>query len=280
LATCCWPQQQARSARNDRRDGSFACSFLTDWSVVSGNERGVVMNDLVKLVFAQIPKYLFNFFNLVSGPKRFVRKRNVYNDQSLTEATTFLAISFVLALILKTPFVPDVNFWQYIATLGLQALIEIALLTAVLRLAWTLVGGHAPFGRFFITFCYYYAIGIIGLQAFTVFAYGIAKVWDPELYALLLEAYKGKSFVNPKMQPYLEKAADSGDINKLLPLVAVNLMLLLGWAAFLAWTIAGWGAYRELTTLTKKRSLLAGIIFICLYPIVFLLTFLLYSVLT
>jgi hypothetical protein len=238
------------------------------------------MNDLVKLVFAQIPKYLFNFFNLVSGPKRFVRKGNVYNDQSLTEATTFLAVSFVLTLILKTPFMPDVNFWQYIATLGLQALIEIALLAAVLRLAWALVGGHAPFGRFFITFCYYYAVGIIGLQAFTVFAYGIAKVWDPELYALLVEAYKGKSFSNPKMQPYLEKAAGSGDIKKLLPLVAVTLMLLLGWAALLAWTIAGWGAYRELTTLTKKRSLLAGIIFICLYPIVFLLTFLLYSVLT
>jgi hypothetical protein len=238
------------------------------------------MNDLVKLVFAQIPKYLFNFFNLVSGPKRFVRKRNVYNDQSLTEATTFLAISFVLTLILKTPFIPDVNFWQYIATLGLQALIEIALLTAVLRLAWTLVGGNAPFGRFFITFCYYYAVGIIGLQAFTVFAYGIAKVWDPELYGLLVEAYKGKSFSNPKMQPYLERAGGSGDFKKLLPLVAVSLMLSLGWAALLAWTIAGWGAYRELTTVTKKRSVLAGIMFICLYPIVFLLTFLLYSVLT
>jgi hypothetical protein len=238
------------------------------------------MNDLVKLVFAQIPKYLFNFFNLVSGPKRFVRKRNVYNDQSLTEATTFLAISFVLTLILKTPFIPDVNFWQYIATLGLQALIEIALLTAVLRLAWTLVGGNAPFGRFFITFCYYYAVGIIGLQAFTVFAYGIAKVWDPELYGLLVEAYKGKSFSNPKMQPYLERAGGSGDFKKLLPLVAVSLMLLLGWAALLAWTIAGWGAYRELTTVTKKKSVLAGIMFICLYPIVFLLTFLLYSVLT
>ena len=238
------------------------------------------MNDLVKLVFAQIPKYLFNFFNLVSGPKRFVRKRNVYNDQSLTEATTFLAISFVLTLILKTPFIPDVNFWQYIATSGFQSLIELALLAALLRLAWRLVGGNAPFGRFFITFCYYYAVGIIGLQAFTIFAYGIAKVWDPELYGLLVEAYKGKSFTNPKMQPYLEKTGGSGDFKKLLPLVGVSLMLLLAWAALLAWTIAGWGAYRELTTVTKKRSVLAGIIFICLYPVVFLLTFLLYSVLT
>jgi hypothetical protein len=237
------------------------------------------MNDLVKLIFAQIPKYLFNFFDLVSGPKRFVRKRNVYNDQSLTEAMTFLAISFVLTLILKVPFVSADVFWWHMATLGLQALIEMALLATALRLAWTLVGGRAPFGRFFITFCYYYAVGLIGLEVFTVLAYGIAKVWDLELYALLVEAYKGKSFGNPKLQAYVVKAAGSGDFEKLLPLAAVNLMIWLGVAALLAWTIAGWGAYRELTTLTKKRSVLAGIISICLYPIVFLLTFLLYSVL-
>jgi hypothetical protein len=239
------------------------------------------MNDLVKLVFAQIPKYLFNFFNLVSGPKRFVRKRNVYNDQSLTKAMTFLAISLVLALILKAPLRPaDVNFWQYIATIGLLALIEMTLSATALRFAWTLVGGHAPFGRFLITFCYYYAAGLIGLGAFTVLAYGIAKVWDPELYALLVEAYKGKSFSNPKAEAYLVKVAGSGDFKKLVPIAAVNAMLWLGLAALLAWTIAGWGAYRELTTLAKKRSVLAGIIFFCLYPIVFLLNYLLYFVLT
>lgn len=238
------------------------------------------MNDLIKLVFAQIPKYLFNFFNLVSSPKRFVRKRNVYNDRNLTEALTFLAISFVMTLILKAPLIPaNVNFWQYIATIGLLVLIEMALSAIALRFAWTLVGGPAPFGRFLITFCYYYAVALIGLRAFTILAYGIAKVWDPELYALLVEAYKDKSFRNPKVQAYVAKAAASGDFKKLLPLTAVNLMNWLGLAALLAWTIAGWGAYRELTTLAKKRSVLAGIVFLCLYPIVFLLNYLLYFVL-
>ena len=239
------------------------------------------MNELIKLVFAQIPKYLFNFFNLVSGPKRFVRKKNVYNDQSLTEAMTFLAISFVLTLILKAPFIPaGINFWQYIATGGLLALIEMALMATALRFAWKLVGARAPFGRFLITFSYYYAVAIIGLQVFTVLAYGFAKVWDPGLYAVLIEAYNEKVFRNPKVTEYVAQAAGSGDIRKLLPLAAVNLMLWLSMAAVSAWMIAGWGAYRELTTLTKKRSVLAGIIFISLYPIVFLLNYLLYSVLT
>ena len=239
------------------------------------------MSDLIKLVFAQIPKYLFNLFNLVSGPKKFVRKRNVYNDQTLTEAMTFLAISFVLVLILKAPLIPEiVNFWKYFSTDGLLALIEMALMATSLRFAWTLIGGHAPFGRFLITFCYYYAVSIIILQAFTILAYGIAKVWDPELYALLVEAYKNKSFSDPKTQAYAISAAASGDIKKLLPLAAVSLMLWISWAAIIAWTIAGWGAYRELTKLSRKRSVLAAIIFLCLYPIVFLLTYLLSFVLT
>lgn len=237
------------------------------------------MNDLIKLVFAQIPKYLVNFFKLVSGPKRFVRKKNVYNDKSLTEALTFLAVSFVITLILKTPLIPsDVNFWQYIATVGLLTLIEMALLATALRFSWELVGGRAPFGRFLITFCYYYAVSLIGLQVFTILAYGFAKVWDPGLYAVLIEAYKDKGFRNTNLGEYVAKAAASGDIRKLLPLAAVSLMMWLGMAALLAWTIAGWGAYRELTTLAKKKSVWAGVIFICLYPIVFLLNYLLYSV--
>lgn len=238
------------------------------------------MDDLVKLVFAQIPKYLFNFFSLVSGPKRFVRKNNVYNDKSLTKAMTFLAISFVLELVLKAPFIPpDVNLWRYIATVGLLALIEMTLLATALRFAWTLVGGHAPFGRFLITFSYYYAVGLIIMQAFTTLAYGIAKVWDPELYALLLEDYKGKRFNESQAQAYILNVAGLGDLKKLLPLAAVGVMIWLGLAALLAWTIAGWGAYRELTTLAKKRSVWAGIIFLCLYPIVFLVNYLLYFVL-
>lgn len=238
------------------------------------------MNELIKLIFAQIPKYLFNFFNLVSGPKKFVRERNVYTDQSLAEAMTFLAISYVLTLILKAPFIPaDVNFWQYIATSGLLALIEMALMATALRFAWRLVGGRAPFGRFLITFCYYYAVAIIGLQVFTVLAYGFAKVWDPGLYAVLVEAYKAKGIRNPKVNDYVAEAAGSGDIRKVLPLAAVSLMLWVSLAVVSAWIIAGWGAYRELTTLSKKRSVIAGLIFICLYPVVFLLNYLLYSVL-
>jgi hypothetical protein len=239
------------------------------------------MNELIKLIFAQVPRYLFNFFNLVSAPKRFVRERNVYNDQSLAEAMTFLAISFVLTLILKAPFIPaGINFWQYIATNGLLALIEMALMATALWFAWKLVGGRALFGRFLLTFCYYYAVAIIGFQVFAVLAYGIAKVWDPGLYTVLVEAYKEKGFRNPKVTEYVAEAAGSGDLRKLLPLAAVSVMLWVSMAAISVWMIAGWGAYRELTALTKRRSVLAGIIFLCLYPVVFLLNYLLYSVLT
>jgi hypothetical protein len=235
------------------------------------------MNDLIKLVFAQIPKYLLNFFALVSGPKSFVRERNIYSDQSLTEAITFLAISFVLTLILKAPFMPeDVNLWQFIATRGLSTLIEMGLLAAALRFAWTLTGSKTPFGRFFITFCYYYAIGLIILEIFTILAYGLVKIWDPEFYTILVGAYKNKRFNDPKADAYMMQAVDSGDSGKLLVFAGFNLIILGGWAALLTWIIAGWGAYRELTSLPKKKSILAGIIFFLLSPVVFLVTYFLY----
>ena len=77
------------------------------------------MNDLLKLVFAQIPKYISNFVNLISHPKRFVRKRNNSTDQALTEALTFLGITFVLSLIITSPLRSEgVNLWQHVAARG------------------------------------------------------------------------------------------------------------------------------------------------------------------
>ncbi len=144
--------------------------------------RGTLMNDLIKLVFAQIPRFISTFVDLQVGPKRFVRRKNIYGDQPLTEAITFLAITFVLGLILKTPFIPEgVNFWQYVATNGLADLMEVVLFAAALRFSWKFVGGHAPFGRFLITFCYYYGVFLVLSSVFHLFALGVAKACDPEL---------------------------------------------------------------------------------------------------
>lgn len=79
--------------------------------------QGAAVNDLIKLVLAQIPKYISNLLTLVSQPKRFIRKKRPHSDESLTEALTFLGITFVLGLILRSSFIPEeTNFWQYVGT--------------------------------------------------------------------------------------------------------------------------------------------------------------------
>src|SRR5690242_6948468 len=108
------------------------------------------MNDLLKLIFAQIPKYITNFVNLISRPKRFVRERNKIDDESLTEALTFLGITFVLSLIITSPLRSEgVNLWQHVAARGLLIVIAVTVNAAVLRLSWRLVGGKADFPKIF-----------------------------------------------------------------------------------------------------------------------------------
>ena len=232
------------------------------------------MNDLIKLVFAQIPKYISNFVNLLSHPKRFIRKKSKLNDQALTEALTFLGISFVLGLILKTPLIPkSENLWQYVGTRGLSDLIGLALLATAMRFSWKLVGGQAPFLKFLIACCYFDAVIIILIDVTELLAYGIVKVWDPELYNLLVGAFRNKRMSNSEMGAYMVQAvreAQSGSFGKFLLVVIFELTLLGGCLAALAWVIAGWGALREFTGLSKKRSFFAGVIFSLLAAVVIL----------
>jgi hypothetical protein len=236
------------------------------------------MYDLIKLVFAQIPKYISNFANLLSHPKRFIRKKSKLNDLSLTEALTFYGISFVLAFILKTPFIlGSLNPWQYIGTRGLYDLIWLALYAATLGLSWRLVGGRAPFLKFFIAVCYFDAVIGIVLSVTRLLGVGVVKFWDPELYDILVGAYRSMRLSNPGMNAYMAEAvreAQSGSFGKFLLVVVFELILLGGCLVALAWVVAGWGALREFTGISKKKSFFAGVIFILLAAIVFLFLYL------
>jgi hypothetical protein len=241
------------------------------------------MNDLVKLVFAQIPKYISNFVSLLSRPKGFIRRKSKLNDESLTEALTFLGISFVLGWILKTPLTPEgVNPWQYLGARGLLDLIGLALYAAALRSSWRLVGGRAHYLKFFIAWCYFDAVIGILLNVTLLLAYGIVKVWDPELYSILVGTFRGRRMSNLEINAYLAQAirdVQLGSFGRFLLLAGFELTLLGGCAAALAWVIAGWGALREFTGLSKKRSFLAGVIFSLLSAPVFLfLYYLLFAI--
>ena len=242
------------------------------------------MNDLLKLVFAQIPKYISNFVNLISHPKRFVRKRNKINDQSLTEALTFLGITFVLSLIITSPLRTEgVNLWQHVAARGFLLVLSVTLNAAVLRLSWRLVGGKAHFLKFFIPFCYFYAVGNVILDVTHLLALGVAKFWDPEFYKIIVEHLREKTPPSPEAEKYIIRVLgdpQSADLTKALVLISFMIILQSGWVTYFVWMTAGWGAFREVTGLSKWRSLAAGIIFLLLAIPVFFFIFYTYVALT
>jgi len=243
------------------------------------------MNDLIKLIFAQIPKYITNFVNLISRPKRFVRERNQIDDESLTEALTFLGITFVLSLIITSPLRSEgVNLWQHVAARGLLIVIAVTVNAAVLRLSWRLVGGKADFLKFFIPFCYFYAIGNVFLDVTHLLALGVAKFWDPEFYQLIVEHFRKKSFLqSSEAEAFATRIladAQSGNFTKALVFITFVIISQSGWVAFFLWMVAGWGTFREVTGLSKERSLAAGVIFLVLAVLVFFFSFYAYVALT
>ena len=204
------------------------------------------MKDAVQWVLVQIPKYVSNFYILFVSPKRFVGARNMSDEKSLAEAFTFLAVSFIFALLFHIPLMPDdVNLLKFLGVQGVANLLWVVFAAAGLRLAWKCMGGRAQFTSFLITYCYYFGVTLVLIKILHLFVLGIFKTFYPDVYEALKYLLLGVM---------AELAED-------LP-VFPFLVVFGGYIAVGIWLFLGWGAYRELNGLTKIRSFGAGMLFI------------------
>jgi hypothetical protein len=228
-------------------------------------ERVITMEGLVKLILSQIPRYLSNVAGLVSSPKKFVRERNTFSDEELIKALIFLAISFVLCVVLQIPLMPDkVDFWKLVVVRGVLTLVLIMLNVVALRMAWRIVGGKAQFGSFLITYSYYFAIVLLLVSLTFLCIAGTIKLLLPEAWAA---AQAGKQ-IDPDALDQSARVASS---------IGFFAFLLLGITGLYAWLILGWGAYRELNGLSKRNSVAAWIIYNFLLIPVLIITIVLSS---
>ena len=203
------------------------------------------MQDLLKEIFASIPKYISNFARVLTGPKSFIASRNVDREGALTEALTFAGISFCLAMILITPRIPDeVDFWKFFGARLISNLILIACAAGVLRLAWKIVGGQASFDKFLIVYSYYFGVAFLMLFLVMLCSDGILKSFDPELYKKLvaIQLKQSTETVNP---------VQSGAF------IASLVIFLAGFILVSIWGFIGWGAYRLLNNASKGQSVAA-----------------------
>jgi len=115
-----------------------------------------------------------------------------------------------------------------------------------LRLAWRIVGGKATVRSFFVTYAYFFGVLIVIYTLFMLLGEGVFKVFEPELYARVIEAKLNKQTI-----------PDFSGSN--IPWVSFGI-LVAGFIFVSVWGFVAWGAYRELNGLSKWRSFFAVMI--------------------
>lgn len=212
------------------------------------------MKDLLEKLVTLVPKYVGDFIRLTSGPKQFLLERVSTGEARWADGLVFLAISFVLAFLLGLPLArADADPLLDLASEGVFVLIYVVLYGYAVYLSWRVLGKVAPIQQFF--FVHFYVAGILKLLLTAAFiaAVGVLRVGDPA--------------VNDEM--FREVAAGNllwwkTSATRLLasPAMRVAMCVLLGGVAgMLAWTIAAWGAYRQLNGFSKLRSSVAFVLF-------------------
>ena len=182
----------------------------------------------------------------------------------------FWIVSVVLALVCESALMP--NGQSVAGFLGKQTILRVISLVgfvAVLRLAWRCVGGRAPYLSLFIPFAYLQGVAYVFGGLVRLLSLGIAKLFDPALAQAMLSKGDPSAQTDP-LDAHLQKAFAGFQAGNRMPLVIAALVVGLPLLAFLlawAWVFLGWGAFRELNGVSKRRSFLAWMIWLVIFLI-------------
>lgn len=202
------------------------------------------MKDILDRILSYFPSYIGDIALLAIGPKRFMEQQRSIEDRSLEKPLTFLGISLALCFVLQASLPPRREFWADAGPHGLLYLIGTIALAAVVRLSWRVVGGRATFQQVLRITCYYCSVVLLGVVITNLCYLGILRLFEPRLYELLFataERVDWRTFV-------------AADPLSSVSFVVAMLIQSVGYAALFIWVIVGWGAYRELNGLSKRKS--------------------------
>ena len=211
------------------------------------------MKELLGKLFAALPAYTRQAVSLLSGPKAFIARQDLDSPEALQEAFTFLAISFALAYIAEIPFLPETqNKELMFGVLAIQSALAFLLIAGLAVFSWKAVGAKAVWTRFVATSCYFCGISTLLFLAVYLLASGMFASIDPTGYKQMLSGAADPA-----------DYAGSGGAKAFLAIVSVGFLFVYFWIYLV------WGAYRELTQVSKFRSGIAFTIFVTLSPVAF-----------
>lgn len=194
--------------------------------------------------------YVQELFELVSGPKRFIAQHRSEGTLTIGRALGFLALSILITWSIPPHgklaiFTSDIFF--IIAQVMMYAL--------ALVVAWRIVGSSARLLDYLPVHFYYSAIFSFLIVLANRISLGLLKNIDEQFYKDLMDAVMAGSLAF-----FLERAS-----NTPVPVLIIAFVgSMVTHALLLGWFVAGWGAYRVLNRVSRRRSLVAALIFLAL----------------
>jgi hypothetical protein len=206
------------------------------------------MKDFLEKILTSTPNFLLVFGAVFSGPKAFIAERRMYAKEEWVDALTFLAICSALsalAQILTTRPSEHGDLWATVGGNVLLTLIALALGATALRISWSSVGGRTPARSFFITYAYTFGVSVVINSIFQLLSVGVFNVTRHST---------GDWVTRLDSSDWVTRLDGTGAL-----LIAMAIQFI-GFAAVCAWIFIAWGAYRQLSGLTRVRSFFALII--------------------
>jgi hypothetical protein len=221
------------------------------------------MNELIEKGLGLFPQYFRDLIALLTGPQRFVAGR-LHEENLFERSLLFLAFSYASGFVLKAPTYMD----DLLVELGAGAAFTLAQAVGfgiAIWLAWRAVGGRGTLVKSLVITLYY--AGVIELLSTITYVsfIGTLRAGDVSSYTRLLEAARNGTIVQLLLNP--DTLLDSRPFQLAL-LITLPFM-----AAFVAWMIAGWGAYRAQHRVGRLRSAFAFVLFVVFSLPVAALTF-------
>lgn len=220
------------------------------------------MATLIEQVITEVPRFADDFVEVLAGPKRFLSARDLNDSSTLRSALVFYVLALLAAYIFYLPFQPaGIDTGIYIAKLLIYSVFTTLALTSLLLLSWRIVGGRAPLRAYFVATLYLSAIGTVLFSLGALISKGLFQVYAPEHLAAFISFVDSAvifDFRTLKSQPVMQLVHLS-----VFPW-AMAAFFAFAEASFWTYIILFWGGYRKLNALSRRRSVLAFVVWLLL----------------
>jgi hypothetical protein len=224
------------------------------------------MNEAVQWLLKAIPTYVLTFGRVFVAPKTEIIKKCREAESELPGALIFLGVSQLILFPLAQGSEPHSDFWSTVLRAVSFGLISGLATLGVLALAWRIMGVRFDFSKLLVAYCYISGVSSVIASVLSLASAGIFATYYPETYRAMMS-------IGTPMGTTPSKYTESMTALQAKPgYLLFAVMSLIAWSVALLWLFFAWGVFRNLASVSRLRSAVAGAIFVLLWvPMAWLL---------